>query len=215
MKKANNEKKAATPDSLLFLGLDVHKETIAVAVAESGRDGEIRSLGSMSHDLHALEKLLARLRKAHGVGKEQLRVVYEAGPCGYVIARRLAQLGIDCVVVAPSLIPKKSGERVKTDRRDALKLARLHRAGELQPILVPAAADEAVRDLCRARTDAVNDLRRGRAQLKAFLLRHGYRYGGQSSWTEAHLRYLRELVLGHPAHKAVLEESLLAITQAT
>ena len=125
-----------------------------------------------------------------------------------MLARRLAQLKTACVVVAPSLIPTRSGERIKTDRRDALKLARLpkalseaegHRAGELTAVHVPDASDEAMRDLCRARTDAVQDLRRSRAQLKAFLLRNGCRYPGKSAWTEAHRRYLRELVLPHPA----------------
>ena len=155
---------------------------------------------------------MRRIRKAHP-GAE-LRVCYEAGPTGFVIARRFAQLGIDCKVVAPSLIPNRSGDRVKTDPRDAGKLARLHRAGELTGVHVPDATDEAMRDLCRARTDAVQDLRRGRAQLKAFLLRNGYRYSGKSAWTEAHRRYLRELVLPHAAQRVVLEDSLRAITTA-
>lgn len=197
---------------LLFLGLDVHAQTIAIAIAEEGAGGEVRLYGTISHDLHALEKTLSKLRKAHP-GTE-LRVCYEAGPTGFVLARRLAQLGIDCTVVAPSLIPSRSGERVKTDRRDALKLARLHRAGELSKVHVPDASDEAMRDLCRARTDAVQDLRRGRAQLKAFLLRHGYRYSGKSSWTEAHQRYLRELVLPHAAMRVVLEDALRTISVA-
>ena len=141
---------------------------------------------------------------------------YEAGPRGFVLARRLGQLKIDCTVVAPSLIPTRAGERIKTDRRDALKLARLPealsgveglRAGELTAVHVPEASDEAMRDLCRARTDAVQDLRRGRAQLKAFLLRNGYRYTGKSAWTEAHRRYLCELVLPHPAQRVVLDDA--------
>jgi len=192
-----------------YVGLDVHKERNEVAIAES--TGDVRLYGSISNDLHALEKLVVKLR-ADGV---VLHFVYEAGPCGFVIYRRLQQLGEDCVVVAPSLIPKKSGDHVKTDRRDAVMLARLHRAGELTGIHVPDERDEALRDLVRARTDAVTDRRDNRHRLKAFLLRHGYKYSGQSSWTEAHLRYLRELVLAHAAHKVVLEEYLLAITQAT
>lgn len=196
---------------LLFLGLDVHAQNIAIALAEGG-GGEARSYGTIPNDLHALEKVFAKFKKAHpGV---ELRVCYEAGPTGFVLARRLAQLKVHCTVVAPSLIPSKSGDRVKTDRRDALKLARLHRAGELTAVHVPDASDEAMRDLCRARTDAVQDLRRGRAQLKAFLLRHGYRYTGKSAWTEAHQRYLRELVLPHPAQKVVLEDALAAIDSA-
>jgi transposase len=192
-----------------YVGLDVHKERNEVAIAEGG--GEVRLYGSISNDLHALEKLVYKLR-ADGV---VLHFVYEAGPCGFVIYRRLRQLGEDCVVVAPSLIPKKSGDHVKTDRRDAVMLARLHRAGELTGVHVPDERDEAIRDLVRARTDAVTDRRDNRHRLKAFLLRHGYKYSGTSSWTEAHLRYLRELVLAHAAHKVVLEEYLLAITQAT
>lgn len=196
---------------LLFVGLDVHAKNITIALAEGG-GGESRLYGTIANDLHALEKVFAKLKKAHP-GAE-LRVCYEAGPTGFVIARRLAQLKIHCTVVAPSLIPSRSGERIKTDRRDALKLARLHRAGELTAVHVPDAADEAMRDLCRARTDAVQDQRRGRAQLKAFLLRNGYRYTGKSAWTEAHRRYLRELVLPHPAQRVVLEDALATIGSA-
>ena len=118
------------------------------------------------------------------------------------------QLGVECEVVAPSLTPKRSGDRVKTDRRDARKLARLLRAGELTAVYIPEATDEAIRDLCRARSDAVDDRRRSRHRLKGFLLRHGYRYQGKSSWSAAHERYLRELVLPHPAMKVILEEYL-------
>jgi transposase len=116
-----------------------------------------------------------------------------------VIARRLKQLGIGCTVVAPSLIPVKAGDRIKTDKRDAEKLARLLRAGDLSPVYVPDSTDEAIRDLCRARTDAVDDRTRARHRLKAFLLRHGFRYTAKTTWTPAHMRYLRELVLPHPA----------------
>lgn len=172
----------------------------------------MRTYGTVSSDLGVLEKTMRRIKKAHP--DCELRVCYEAGPTGFVIARRFAQLGIDCIVVAPSLIPTRSGDRVKTDKRDAVKLARLHRAGELTAVNVPHVEDEAMRDLCRARTDAVQDLRRSRAQLKAFMLRNGYRYSGKSSWTEAHKRYLRELVLPHGAQRVVLEDSLQAITTA-
>src|SRR5256885_820163 len=141
-----------------YIGLDVHKDQNQVAIAEGGPAGEVRMYGTISNDLHALEKLV---RKLGGPGVV-LHFVYEAGACGLVIARRLAQLGIDCMVVSPSLVPKKAADRMKTNRRDALTLARLRRAGELNPIRVPDAGDEAIRDLCRARTDAVKDLRAAR-----------------------------------------------------
>jgi len=209
MKPTNN--KHTMKKKLLFAGLDVHAKNITVALAEGG-GGEARLYGTIPNDLHALERVFAKLRKAHpGV---ELRVCYEAGPTGFVLARRLAQLRVHGTVVAPSLIPTRSGERIKTDRRDALKLARLHRAGELTAVHVPDANDEAMRDLCRARTDAVADLRSSRAQLKAFLLRNGYRYTGKSAWSEAHRRYLREVVLPHPAQRVVLEDAIRAIGSA-
>jgi transposase len=158
-----------------------------------------------------VEKLIHELREG---GKYRLRVCYEAGPTGFVLARRLLAWGVECQVVAPSLIPKGSGDKIKTDKRDAVRLARLLRAGELTAVKIPDEKDEAIRDLCRARTDAVEDLRRLRQQLKAFLLRNGYRYTGLSSWTQGHMRYLRELVVNHPAQKAILEESIQSIEAA-
>jgi transposase len=193
-----------------YVGLDVHSDKIEIAIAEGERAGEVRSYGSITGDLTALEKVVRKL----GGPDVTLHVVYEAGPTGYVIYRRLRQLKIDCIVVAPSRIPQPKGPRQKTDRRDALQLARLHRAGELTAIEVPDAVDESVRDLTRARADAVDDLRRAKQRLKSLLLRQGYRYRGQANWSEAHQRYLRELVLPLPALKAVLEEYLLAIDQA-
>ena len=195
---------------LLYLGLDVHAENIAVAIAEAGRDGEVRNYGEIPNTFHSVEKLMRKL----GHPNKELRVCYEAGPCGFVLARFLKKKGIACDVIAPSLTPKGSGDKIKTDRRDARMLARLHRAGELTAVHVPDERDEAIRDLCRARTDAVQDQRSVRHQLKAFLLRNGYRYGEKTSWSAAHMRYLRELILPHSAMKIVLEEYLQCIDAA-
>jgi len=196
----------------LYLGLDVHKDSTTIAIAEPGPKGEIRLFGTVSSDIDRLEKALRRIAKAHP--HAQLQVAYEAGPCGFVIARRLQQLKIPCLVAAPSLIPKQPGSPFKHDKRDARSLARLLRAGELTPVYVPEPTDEAIRDLCRARTDAVDDLRRCRLRLKSFLLRHGYHYQGKANWSQPHMRYLRELVLPHPAMKAILEEYLQGIDAA-
>ena len=196
----------------LYLGLDVHKDSITIAIAQAGPQSELRLFGIITNDLHALQKALARIRKAHPGA--HLEVTYEAGPCGFGIARRLQQLQVPCLVAAPSLIPKPPGAPFKTDQRDARSLARLLRAGELTAVYVPEPTDEAIRDLCRARTDAVDDLRRCRQRLKSFLLRHGYRYQGKANWSQPHMRYLRELVLPHPAMKAILEEYLQGINSA-
>ena len=156
-------------DRITYVGLDVHKDSIVVAVAEGGLRGEVREYGRIANTSAALDRLL---RKLGGDGMK-LRFCYEAGPCGYGIHRRLSARGHECVVVAPSLIPKRAGDRVKTDRRDAASLAKLHRAGELTAVWVPDCRHEAMRDLVRARLDAVHSLRRARRQLSGFFVAPG------------------------------------------
>ncbi len=198
---------------VLYIGLDVHKDSITIAIAHAGRDGEVRTYGKISGDLHALDAAISRLRKQYGKDVV-LNFCYEAGPCGFVIARRLRHLGHACTVVAPSKLPRGSGQKVKTDRLDAEMLARHLRSGDAVAIYIPEITDEAIRDLCRARTDAVDDLTRSKQRLKSFLLRHGYHYQGNANWTPAHMRYLREIVLPHEALKAIKEEYLIAIRDA-
>ena len=149
-------------NDITYVGLDVHKATVCVAIAESGRGGEVREVGVFENRPDVLHKLVARL----GKHRRRLKFCYEAGPCGYGLHRLLSGLGHECVVVAPSLIPMKVGDRVKTDRRDALMLAKLHRAGELTPIWIPDAAHEAMRDLVRARATAVRALSKARQHLE-------------------------------------------------
>ena len=195
-----------------YIGLDVHKASIVIAVALAGR-GEPENYGKSSTDINSFLKILRRIMNKYELTKEDFALCYEAGPTGFVLVRRLRELGFDCAVVAPSLIPVKASDRVKTDRRDAGKLARLLRAGELTAVHIPDATDEVIRDVGRARTDAVAVQTRTRQQLGALLLRNGYHYTG-SAWTEPHMRYLRELVLPDPAQKIVLEEYLQRIDSA-
>jgi len=192
-----------------FVGLDVHKDTIVIAVADQDRDGEVRIYGTISSDWHAMENALTKLR-ADGA---ELHIAYEAGPTGFVLYRQLRKKKIDCIVVAPSKMPVPGGRRQKTDRRDAELIARLLRAGDLTAIHVPDEIDESIRDLARTRADAVDDLTRAKQRLKSFLLRVGYKYSGKANWGEKHQRYLRELTLPLIAHKAVLEEYRLALDQ--
>ena len=192
----------------IFLGLDVHKDTIAVAVAD-GDGGDVRSLGLIPNTLHAVHVLLHRLSPA-----TQLTACYEAGPCGYALYRHLTRLGVHCLVVAPSLVPTKPGDRVKTDRRDATKLARLLRSRELTPVWVPDEAHEALRDLTRAREDARYDLLRARHRLSKLLLRLDVLPpAGVAAWTHRHETWLETVKLSYPAQQLVFAESRLAIAQ--
>jgi transposase len=185
-----------------FIGLDVHAETIAVAVAEPG--GEVRSLGTIPNRPESVGRLIRKLGKA-----EQLRVCYEAGPTGYVLYWQLSELGVKCEVVAPTLVPVKAGDRVKTDRRDAEKLARCYRAGDLTAVWVPDAAHEALRDLVRARLAAKRDQLRARNRLSKFLLRHGRRPPeGTTAWTLKHLTWVRRETFEQAAQQATLIDYL-------
>jgi transposase len=198
----------------VYVGIDVHKDENVFGSAFDGRcKGEL--IGKCSADMNRTLTFIRRYMKNNNLTKEQMHICYEAGPTGFVLARRLIKLGFDCVVIAPSKIPERAGDKVKTDRLDACKLARLHRAGELVPVHIPNVEDEVIRDVCRGRTDAVNETKRGKQQLSSFLLRNGYRYTGKANWTEAHMRYLRELVMPERAQKMVMEEYLLRIDAAT
>ena len=184
-----------------FIGLDVHKAAIAVGTASADR-GEAGYYGTIDNVPHAYLKLAKKLSK----GGEQVLFCYEAGPCGYGIYRQLTKAGYDCMVIAPSLIPKKAGDRVKTDRRDAVSLARLLRAGELTPIWVPDREQEAMRDLTRAREDMKANERRSRQQLGGLLLRHGKVYPGRSKWTKTYFQWLEGLRFETAAQQIVFQE---------
>ncbi len=197
--------------SIRFIGMDVHKNTISIAIAEEGRNGEIRHYGKINNNITALNKTIRKLLSDNC----ELSFVYEAGPCGYGIYRYLTSNGFSCEVVAPSLIPKKSGDRIKNDRRDAEMLARLYRAGELTPVYVPALEDEAMRDLSRAREDAKHCQRKAKQRLNAFLLRHGRVYSGQSKWTQAHFRWISDIKMAHPAQQITLQEYIDALRECS
>lgn len=191
-----------------FVGLDVHKDSIAMAVAPSGREPP-HFVGTVAPQWTGLSKALGRVGPV-----QQLQIVYEAGPCGYTLARQLRAHGYACEVIAPAKVARRPGDRIKTDRRDALLLARAARAAELVSVRIPDERDEAVRDLSRAREDTVRARLRARQQLKALLLRQGHRYTGKSSWTAAHERYLAEVSFAQPAQDIAFTEYRHAVRDA-
>jgi transposase len=174
----------------LYVGLDIHKDSIAVAYVAKDHDAHVISYGTIGTRHADIDQLTRKLQSK----AKRLVFIYEAGPCGYWLYRYLRKHGYDCWGVAPSLIPQKAGDWVKTDRRDARQLARLMRSGDLTPVSVATVEDEAIRDLCRAREDVLRDLKATKLRPKAFLLRHDLRYTGQATWGPAHLRWLSEVV---------------------
>jgi transposase len=193
-----------------YVAFDTSKTKHAVAIADGGRRGEVRFLGDVASSPARVERLTRKLAERY----DKLHFCYEAGPTGYGPYRHIREPGHDCTVVAPSLIPKKPGERIKTNRRDAVTLARLLRAGELTAVWVPDALHEAVRDLVRAREAAAQDLRRKRQQLLSFLLRHGRIFDGRQHWTLAHRRWLAGQSFAHPAQQIVFQDAIEAIEEA-
>jgi transposase len=192
-----------------FVGMDVHKATISISIAEDGRNGPVRFLGVIPNVPEDIAKMAKRLSR-HG----DLDFCYEAGGCGYGIYRQLTALGHRCMVVATSMIPRKPGERIKTDRRDSQKLAILHRSGDLTPVWVPDATHEALRDLVRARVDATMHLMRARQQLLAFLLRHGRSYAAGKNWTQRHRSWLAGQTFELPVHRIVFQDYVEAVWTA-
>jgi transposase len=197
--------------STLYIGMDVHKDSIAVADVAQEHGAEVTYLGAIGTRPCDIDNLIRKMPSK----AKHLIFVYEAGPCGYWLYRYLTKKGYDCWVVAPSLIPKNPGDRVKTDRRDAVQLARLARSGDLTVVYVPQVADEAMRDLARAREDTLGDLKSAKFRLKAFLLRHDLRYTGRANWGPAHLRWLSEVVCPTPAQQSVFQEYVRALTEHT
>jgi transposase len=195
----------------LYVGMAVHNDSIAVAYVARDHDAQVIDLGTIGTRQADIDQLIRQLHAK----ATHLVFVYEAGPCGSWLYRYLRKKGYVCWVVAPSLSPKKAGDRVKTDRRAAVPLARFMRSGDLTPVDVPTVEDEAIRDLCRAREDAVADLKAAKFRLQACLLRHDIRYTGQATWGPAHLRWLSEVVCPTPAQQSVFQAYVRAVTEHT
>jgi transposase len=195
----------------LYVGMDVHKDAITVADVAQAHGAEVVSLGTIGTRQGDIDKLIRRLQSK----STPLVFVYEAGPCGYWLYRSLLKKGYVCGVVAPALIPKKAGNRVKTDRRDARHLARLMRSGDLTPVYVPASDDEAIRDRSRAREETLRDLKAAKLRRKAFLLRHDIRSTGRANWRPAHRRWLREVGCPTPAQQIVFQAYVQTVTEQT
>jgi transposase len=189
--------------------MDVHKDTIVIAIADKEREGEIRRYGAIPHTINSLDKFL---RKQISQGAD-LRCVYEAGPTGFGLYHYLQNNGVDCIVTAPSMIPKKVGVKIKNDRRDADNLARLHRAGELSAIYIPEPEDEAMRDLIRGRDDARIAARKAKQRLLSFLLKHGWNYSAKTNWTQAHYNWLSDIKMPHPAQQITLQEYITSVEE--
>src|SRR5262245_30536268 len=195
----------------LFIGMDVHKETIAGAYVAQDHGAEVTYLGTIGTRQCDIDHFVRKMQSK----ATHLIFVYEAGPCGYWLYRYLTKKDSTCWVVAPSLMPKKAGDRVKTDRRDAMQLARLARSGALTLVSVPKVEDEAIRDRSRARDDTLSDRKDAQFRLKAFLLRHDIRSTGRANWSPAHLRWLSEVVCPTPAQHIVFHEYVRAVTEHT
>src|SRR5271157_2945307 len=199
-----------TKHSEAFVAFDTSKLRNAVAIADGGREGEVRFLGEIDSNMAAITQLVRKLEANY----ERITFCYEAGPTGYELQRHIKTLGHECLVVAPSLIPKKTGDRVKTNRRDAVSLVKLLRAGELTAVWVPDRHHEAMRDLTRAREAAMMDLRRKRQQVSAFLLRQGLHYCGKNTWSKPHMNWLASQKLEFLEQRLAFEEMMLAVRQA-
>ena len=193
-----------------FVGIDVAKGRNAIAIADGERGGEVRYLGEVDSSPASMTRIVRRLVEKYG----RVQFCYEAGPTGYGLYRLITALGHDCAVVPPSLIPRRPGERVKTNRRDAVALAKLLRAGELTAVWVPDEGHEAMRDLVRARSAAVETLRVHKQQVSAFMLKHGRHYPRKKAWSMRYLRWLQGQHFDHPAHQIVLQEMLEAVRLA-